>query len=160
MLSLVGGCYFSTERVIASGEDIGLEAGTYVCKGKTTETIELRKRSETTPSGPDTIYTVERTDYRFAVIGGGLYLVQGTESSSYSYAFVDYSDHNRLRVLTRNPGEAEALRRLAEKHQLGTKPYLAGDDSMAQLTGKAADVRAFLTAQERSMLTELMTCSR
>ena len=159
-LPLAGGCYFSAERVIASGQDIGLEAGMYVCRSDTTENVELLKRTETGSSGPDVIHTMDGTDYRFAAIGGGLYLVQGTEAANFSYAFADFTDRTRLRLLVRDPQVTDRAYELARSHRLRIEPHSLGSDSLETVSGATANVRAFLVAHDRSMLIERVTCGR
>lgn len=159
-LLLAGGCYFSTGPAVTLGEEIGVEPGEYLCQGESMETLQLRRRVEANAGGPDVIYSLDRTDYRLARVDTGFYLAQGNEASAFSYAFIDVSDVTRIRVLGPDPQAAVRMRDLAARHRLRTAAYLASGDRDAMLTGAAADVRSFLLAHDRSLLSERANCTR
>ena len=158
LLLSTGGCYLAGERVIDNGEDAGIAPGTYLCRGSTTEAVTLSRRNETAARGTDVVYRVDRTDYRFVSMGNGLWLVQGTETTNFSYGYAERTDATHLRILYRDPAAVARAQELARKHgvQLTIDAKDAGGDKLA---GSSAAIRAFLLAHDRSMLIETMSCA-
>jgi hypothetical protein len=160
---LTGGCYFSAQRVIERGSDIGIAEGKWSCRNSGgTEESNVVRRNEGTAAAPDIVYQVEREIYRLEAIGGGLFLAQSAyNSDNYAFAYLAVSDGGReVRMFARDDGSAEAVRTLAAQHQVKIGKFAPLNDQDSYLVGSRDDVRALLRALGPSLLKETGGCRK
>lgn len=163
LAALTGGCYFSAQRVIERGSDIGLADGRWECRGSSgAEEMIVSRRNDGTTAAPDIVYRVDKEDYRLEAIGADLYLAQSTfNAGNFGFAFLVVSDGGRqVRVLARKADAATAVHALATRHRVQVETFAPLNDADSFLAGTPADVRSLLRALDPSLLTETGTCRK
>jgi hypothetical protein len=163
LAALAGGCYFSAQRVIERGSDIGLAEGKWQCRnGSGTEELTVEKRDVGTAAAPDIIYRVDnKEDYRLEAIGRDLYLVQSAYEPDFAFAFLAVTDGGReVRILARKKEAAAAVRALAVQNRIKVETFSPLNDEDSYLAGTREEVRALLRALEPSVLAETGRCRK
>ena len=163
LAAMTGGCYFSAQRIIARGGDIGIAEGKWACTSSSgSEEMTVVRRNDGTTAAPDIVYRVDKEDYRLEAIGGGLYLAQSAfNTDRYAFALLSLSDGGQqVRLMARKAEAAAAVRTLAAQHRVQVETFAPLNDADSFLVGAADDVRALLRALEPSVLAETGTCKK